>query len=159
MANTHQHSNILSELVSWNSEVLVGHLPHMGQFAASLLQSPAAAGRLGGIFHPDTWPELLVLWSLISFFSLLFPLFYFLLPPPPLLTHKRQNSEGPLALRLARMSDNMQCQRKCTVGRKNQLEYFSSTSSDKNARLHVKHHVSRNAKSNIKFYEVVLTMR
>eukprot|EP00434_Breviolum_minutum_P031060 symbB.v1.2.027472.t1/scaffold2822.1/size98038/7 len=32
--------------------VLVGHLPHMGQFAAALLQSPAAAGRLGGLFHP-----------------------------------------------------------------------------------------------------------
>lgn len=32
--------------------VLVGHLPHMGHFAAALLQSPAAAGRLGGVFHP-----------------------------------------------------------------------------------------------------------
>ena len=36
-------------------EVLVGHLPHMGQFAAALLQSPAAAGRLGGLFHPASW--------------------------------------------------------------------------------------------------------
>ncbi|CAK9033016.1 unnamed protein product [Durusdinium trenchii] len=32
--------------------VLVGHLPFMGQFAAAVLQSPAAAGRLGGLFHP-----------------------------------------------------------------------------------------------------------
>lgn len=30
----------------------MGHLPHMGQFAAGLLGSPAAAGRLGGLFHP-----------------------------------------------------------------------------------------------------------
>ncbi|CAJ1365125.1 unnamed protein product [Effrenium voratum] len=32
--------------------VLVGHLPHLGHFAASLLQNPAAAGRLQGLFHP-----------------------------------------------------------------------------------------------------------
>ncbi|CAE8690710.1 unnamed protein product [Polarella glacialis] len=32
--------------------VLVGHLPHLGKLAASLLQEPAAAGRLGGLFHP-----------------------------------------------------------------------------------------------------------
>ena len=37
------------------SQVLVGHLPFMGQFAAAVLQSPAAAGRLGGLFHPETW--------------------------------------------------------------------------------------------------------
>mmetsp|Transcript_58003 Transcript_58003/g.188742 ORF Transcript_58003/g.188742 Transcript_58003/m.188742 type:complete len:197 (+) Transcript_58003:61-651(+) len=32
--------------------VLVGHLPHMGLFAASLVGEPAAAGRLGGCFNP-----------------------------------------------------------------------------------------------------------
>eukprot|EP00930_Biecheleria_cincta_P056526 TRINITY_DN42630_c0_g1_i1.p1 TRINITY_DN42630_c0_g1~~TRINITY_DN42630_c0_g1_i1.p1 ORF type:complete len:195 (+),score=26.12 TRINITY_DN42630_c0_g1_i1:30-587(+) len=32
--------------------VIVGHLPHMGRFAASLLDSPASAGRLGGLFNP-----------------------------------------------------------------------------------------------------------
>eukprot|EP00438_Fugacium_kawagutii_P017714 Skav233535 [mRNA] locus=scaffold5919:14070:21104:+ [translate_table: standard] len=39
--------------------VLVGHLPHMGQFAAAMLESPAAAGRLGGLFHPVTWAALI----------------------------------------------------------------------------------------------------
>mmetsp|Transcript_11937 Transcript_11937/g.32269 ORF Transcript_11937/g.32269 Transcript_11937/m.32269 type:complete len:194 (-) Transcript_11937:83-664(-) len=32
--------------------VLVGHLPHIGQLAAALVGRPAAAGRLGGLFHP-----------------------------------------------------------------------------------------------------------
>eukprot|EP00933_Yihiella_yeosuensis_P053642 TRINITY_DN51904_c0_g1_i1.p1 TRINITY_DN51904_c0_g1~~TRINITY_DN51904_c0_g1_i1.p1 ORF type:complete len:167 (-),score=35.00 TRINITY_DN51904_c0_g1_i1:110-610(-) len=47
--------------------VFVGHLPHMGKFSASLIGSPAAAGRLGGLFNPasgvvleqteSTWTE------------------------------------------------------------------------------------------------------
>ena len=32
--------------------MLVGHLPHMGKLAAAMVKSPAAAGRLGGLFHP-----------------------------------------------------------------------------------------------------------
>ncbi|CAE7463878.1 KIF15 [Symbiodinium natans] len=35
-----------------SSKVLVGHLPHMGKLAAAMVKSPAAAGRLGGLFHP-----------------------------------------------------------------------------------------------------------
>mmetsp|Transcript_54311 Transcript_54311/g.129427 ORF Transcript_54311/g.129427 Transcript_54311/m.129427 type:complete len:173 (-) Transcript_54311:15-533(-) len=48
--------------------IIVGHLPHMGKLAATLVQKPAAAGRLGGYFHAaggvalgrqgDTWEEL-----------------------------------------------------------------------------------------------------
>ncbi|CAE7942151.1 unnamed protein product [Symbiodinium necroappetens] len=34
------------------TKVLVGHLPHMGKLAAAMIKSPAAAGRLGGLFHP-----------------------------------------------------------------------------------------------------------
>lgn len=37
---------------SFNVGVLVGHLPHMGLFASRLVNAPAAAGRLGGHFHP-----------------------------------------------------------------------------------------------------------
>eukprot|EP00928_Gymnodinium_smaydae_P089825 TRINITY_DN73725_c0_g1_i1.p1 TRINITY_DN73725_c0_g1~~TRINITY_DN73725_c0_g1_i1.p1 ORF type:complete len:186 (-),score=47.01 TRINITY_DN73725_c0_g1_i1:229-786(-) len=61
---------IACELVRTASEpvvVLVGHLPHMGSFAAALLQAPAAAGRLGALFNPasgvalrhegDSWVE------------------------------------------------------------------------------------------------------
>ena len=36
-------------------QVLVGHLPHMGKLAAAMIKSPAAAGRLGGLFHPVPW--------------------------------------------------------------------------------------------------------
>ncbi|CAE7288285.1 unnamed protein product [Symbiodinium pilosum] len=33
-------------------KVVVGHLPHVGKLAATMVKSPAAAGRLGGLFHP-----------------------------------------------------------------------------------------------------------
>ena len=38
-----------------HGQVLVGHLPHMGKLAAAMVKSPAAAGRLGGLFHPAPW--------------------------------------------------------------------------------------------------------